>query len=65
MDTNAKIKDIKGSDKVKLASEIMYKWVTNYLDCLLLDPELSVLKKGLNFVVTPCRVPVVETVPVT
>ena len=34
----------------------------NCFDHLLSDPELSVLKKGQNIVVTPCRVPVVEIV---
>ena len=62
---NANNRDIKGSGKVSLASEIMSRWVINYSDCLLSDPELSVLKKGLNFVVTHHRVPVVEIVTAT
>ena len=53
--------EIEGSKKDNLASEIMSRWVKNYSDGLLSDPELSLLKKGLNFMVTPRRVPVVET----
>ena len=34
-------------------------------DCILSDPELSVLKKGLNFVVTPRQVPVVDMITIT
>ena len=44
------------------ASEIMSRWVKNCSDHLLSDPELSMLKKGLNFEVTLHRVPVVEIV---
>ena len=40
-------------------------WVKNCSLCILSDPELSVLKKGLNFAVTPKRLPVVDLVTVT
>ncbi|XP_068739082.1 uncharacterized protein [Montipora capricornis] len=49
----------------KLANECMSKWVKNCSDRILSDPELSVLKKGLNFAVTPRRVPIVDIVMVT
>ncbi|XP_068748853.1 uncharacterized protein [Montipora capricornis] len=49
----------------KLANECMSKWVKNCSDRILSDPELSVLKKGLNFAVTPRRVPIVDIVTVT
>ena len=48
LDKHAKNKDIKGSEKVNLESEIMSRWVKKCSDRLLSDPELSVLKKGLN-----------------
>ena len=37
----------------------------NCSDRLLSDPEISVLKKGVNFAVTPNRVPVVEFISAT
>ena len=48
-----------------LANEIMSIWVHNSSQRILSDPELSVLKKGLNFAVTPKRLPVEELVTVT
>ena len=65
LDKNAKNKDIMGSEDSNLASEIMSRWVKNCSDHLLSDPELSVLMKGLNFAVTPRKVPVVEIVTAT
>ena len=43
----------------------MARWVKNISDHILSDPELSILKKGLNFAVTPRRVPVVDTITAT
>ena len=40
----------------------MSRWVKNCSDYLLLDLELFVLEKGLNFGVTPCRDPGVDIV---
>ena len=45
-----------------MAFEIMSRWVKNCYDHLLLELELAVLKKGLDFGVTPHRVSVVEIV---
>ena len=45
-----------------LASECMQKWVTNCSQRILSDPELSVLKKGLNFAMTPKKLPVVDLI---
>ena len=65
LDKNAKIMDIKGSEDSNLAYEIMSRWVKNCAERLLCDPDLSVLKKGLKFKVTPHRVQVVEMVTAT
>ena len=48
-----------------LASECMQKWVTNCSQRILSDPELSVWKKGLNFAVTPKKLPVVDLIAAT
>ena len=48
-----------------MAVEVMSRWVKNGSDHLLEDPELSVLKKELNFTVTPHRVPVVDIITAT
>ena len=48
LNTNAKKTDIMGPEGSNLASEIMPRCMKNYSDRLLSDPELSVLKKGLN-----------------
>ena len=48
-----------------LASECMQKWVTNCSQRILSDPELSVLKKGLNFAMTPKKLPVVDLITAT
>jgi hypothetical protein len=48
-----------------LATEVMSRWVKNCSDRILSDPELSVLKKGLNFAVTPRKVPVVDIIMAT
>ena len=47
-----------------LAQECIARWVKNCSDHILSHPELSVLKKGLNFVVTPKRLAVVDLVTV-
>ena len=47
------------------ASECISRWVKNCSDRILSDPELCVLKKGLNFAVTPRKVPVVDIVTAT
>ena len=39
--------------KTNTAQQVMSRWVKNLSDRILSDPELSVLKKGLNFAVTP------------
>ena len=41
---------------------MMSRWVKYCSDRLLSDPELSVLKKGLNFAITPRKVPVVDVI---
>ena len=51
--------------KDTLAQECIVKWVKNCSDHILSEPDLSVLKKGLNFVVTPTRLPVVDLVTAT
>ena len=43
-----------------LAGRIMSRWVKNCSECNLSDPELSVLKKGLNFAVTPRQDPMID-----
>ncbi|XP_072038548.1 uncharacterized protein [Amphiura filiformis] len=48
-----------------IASECISKWVKNCSDRLLNDSELSVLVKGLNFAVTPAKLPVVDIVTST
>ena len=48
-----------------LASECMQKWATNCSQRILSDSELSVLKKGLNFAVTPKKLPVVDLITAT
>ena len=60
-----RILSLNDSEYSNLASEIMSRLVKNCSDHLLLDLELSVLKKGLSFVVTPHRVPVMEIVTAT
>ena len=51
--------------KTDTAQQVMARWVKNISDRILSDPELSVLKKGLNFAVTPRQVPVVDTITAT
>ena len=46
-------------------SECMQKWATNCSQRILSDPELSVLKKGLNFAVTPKKLPEVDLITAT
>ena len=48
-----------------LAGKIMSRWVKNCSDRILSDLELSVLKKGLNFAVTPRQVPFVDMITIT
>ena len=55
----------KGNKQKTLANEIMERWVKNCSQRILSDPELSVLKKGLNFAVVPKQLPVVDLVTVT
>ena len=43
----------------------MQKWVTNCSQRILSDPELSVLKKGLKFALTPKKLPVVDLITAT
>ena len=62
---DAKSKDIKCSEDSNVVFEVMYRWVKNCSDRLLSDPELSVLKKSLNFAVTPQKVPAVHMETVT
>ena len=49
IDSRDKKKESENKVNNSLANECMSKWVKNYSDCVLSDPELSVLKKGLNF----------------
>ena len=51
--------------KTDTAQQVMARWVKNISDRILSDPELSILKKGLNFAVIPRRVPVVDTITAT
>ena len=63
----------KNVDKIKdthrwnnnLANECISRWVKNCSDRILSDPELSVLRKGLNFAVTPRKPPVIDIVTAT
>ena len=48
-----------------LANECISRWVKNCSDRILSDPELSVLRKGLNFAVTPRKPPVIDIVTAT
>ena len=48
-----------------LSSDCISKWVKNCSDRLLSDPELKVLAKGLNFAVTPKKIPIVDYVTAT
>ena len=48
-----------------LAGKIMSRWVKNCSDRILSDPELSVLKEGLNFSVTPRQVPIADMITIT
>ena len=48
------------TSKPSLASECITRWVKNCSQRLLSDPELSVLAKGLNFAITPPKVPVIN-----
>ena len=48
-----------------IASDCISKWVKNCSDRILSDPELSVLAKGLNFAVTPAKLPIVDIVTTT
>ena len=50
------IVQVSDTDKKK----VIDRWVINKSDRNLTECELSVLQKGLNFAVTPTRVPVVE-----
>ncbi len=43
----------------------MTRWVKNCSDRILADPELSILKKGLNFTITPEYLPVVDIITAT
>ena len=43
----------------------MSRCVQNCSDHMLSDPELSVLKKGLNFAMTPRQVPVIDMITIT
>ena len=52
----------KGSN---IAWNCISKWVKNCSDRILSDPELSVLAKGLNFTVTPAKLPIVDIVTTT
>ena len=56
-----KSKKSEGKDE-GLAGKIISRWVTNCSDRILSDLELSVLKKGLNFTVTPRQVPVFDMI---
>ena len=48
-----------------IASECMTRWVKNCSDRILADPELSILKKGLKFAITPKRLPIVDIITAT
>ena len=48
-----------------VANECISRWVKNCSDRILSDPELSVLRKGLNFAVTPRKPPVIDIVTAT
>ena len=48
-----------------LAGKIMSRWVKNCSDRILSDPELAVLKKGLNCAMTPRQVPVIDIITAT
>ena len=52
-------------NETSAAQQVMSRWVKNVSDRILLDPELSILKKGLNFTATLRRIPVVETITAT
>ena len=47
------------------AAKIMSRRVKNCSDRILSDPELAVLKKGLNFAMTPRQVPVIDIIIAT
>ena len=48
-----------------VANECISSWIKNYSDHILADPELSVLRKSLNFAVTPRKPPVIDIVTAT
>jgi hypothetical protein len=48
-----------------LAASCISKWVKNCSKRILNDPELKVLAKGMNFAVSPKKIPVVEIVTAT
>ena len=62
MDTKLKKRGDLVESKNTLAEECIARWVKNCSDHILSDTELSVLKNGLNFVVTPKRLLVVDLV---
>ncbi len=47
------------------ASECMTRWVKNCSDRILSVLELSILKKGLNFTITPKHLPIVDIITAT
>jgi hypothetical protein len=65
LDKKTKNNDNVSSQRDNLAQQCMSRWVKNCSDRILSDPELSVLKKGLNFAVTPKRLPVIDMVTAT
>ena len=52
-------------NETSAAQQVMSRWVRNVSDQILSDPELSILKNGLNLAVTPRRIPVVKTITAT
>ncbi len=46
--------------KTRLASECISRWIKNCWYRLMTEPDLSMLRKGLNFAVMPHKIPVVD-----
>ena len=65
LDTKLKKTEIMNESKDTLEQDCILRWIKNCSDHILSDPELSVLKKALNFAVTPKRLPMVDVVTAT
>ena len=52
-------------NKISVAQQVMSRWVKNVWSYILSDPQLSILKKDLNFTVTLRWIPVVGTITAT